>query len=329
MTPEHILADGRWNGPHGIARFAREIYARLPPMQWVGGTPLFHPLDPLSLGLQTRRAGCKAFFTPGFNPPLFEKVPLVLTVHDLNYVYFPDNSDAMRRAYFRYLVRPACRRAHKVLTVSQFSRSHIMQWADVGADRVLNVGCGVSGAFQPSGERHQPGYPYVLMVGQDRPHKNVQRSIRAFAQSGLNREMKLLIAGDLRPQTWALADSLGLNGSVVALGSVSEERLPPLYRGAAALCMPSLFEGFGLPVVEAMACGVPVLASTATSLPEVAGDAAVLLDPLDVDRIAEGLQRVVSDSALRAQLRLRGIERAAQFSWQRTVNSIRKVLDDL
>jgi glycosyltransferase involved in cell wall biosynthesis len=330
MDAQHILADLRWQGSHGIARFASEIYARLPVMKPVSDAiPLFHPLDPLWLTSQIKLRGCKAFFTPGFNAPLVESVPIVLTVHDLNYVHFPDNSDFVRRAYFRYVVRPACRRAHKVLTVSEFSRGQIIQWAGIGPGTVENVGCGARAAFRVAEDRYEPGFPYILAIGNERPHKNIPRLIRAFAAARLPGDMRLLISGKVGQEVMGILSELRLEQAVHLIGHVPEEDLPRLYRGALALCMPSLFEGFGLPVIEAMACGTPVLTSTAASLPEIAGPAAILVDPTDVDAIAAGLNRIVSDEQTRAELIQRGIVRASQFSWDRTAQQVAAVLAGL
>lgn len=320
----------RWQGSHGIARFAGEIYARLPPMRPVSNViPLFHPFDPLWLTSQIKLRACKAFFTPGFNAPVTEGVPIVLTIHDLNYVHFPENSDFMRRAYFRYVVRPACRRAYKVLTVSEFSRSQIIQWAGIEASAVQNVGCGARAAFRVAEDRYEPGFPYILAIGNDRPHKNIPRLVRAFAAARLGGDIRLLVSGQVSQEVMRVVRELRLEQRIGLIGHVPEEDLPRLYRGALALCMPSLFEGFGLPVIEAMACGTPVLASTATSLPEVAGSAAILVDPTDVEAIAAGLERIVGDSRLRAELAQRGIVRAGQFSWDRTAQQVAAVLAEL
>lgn len=327
MNEPQILADMRWRGPHGIGRFAKEVYARIPEASALPAPlRLFHPLDPLSLSFRLRGISSGVYFTPGFNVPLFEPIPLVLTVHDLNYVHFAANSDTWRRTYFSLLVRPACRRAYRILTVSEFSRSQIIAWSGVDAGAVINVGNGIDGRFNPHGPRFTPGFPYLLAMGSKGAHKNIARLVQAYAISGLAAEMKLLISGRPDPDIDGLVRELKLGSEVMVLGHVEEAALADLYRGAIALCMPSLFEGFGLPVAEAMACGVPVLTSTATSLPEIAGDAAVLVDPMDVESIAHGLVRIASDESVRVELRGRGLRRSRDFSWDRTAELVRAVL---
>jgi glycosyltransferase involved in cell wall biosynthesis len=327
---EVVLFDSRWKGPHGIGRFAEEVHRRIPSMASLDtGLPPFHPLDPLWTSWLIARAKPRAFFTPGFNAPLRCRIPFIMTVYDLNYVHLSANFDPFRRAYFTHLVRPACRRAHRVLTVSDFSRDQIVEWAGTASDRIVNVGAGVDDRFRPEGVKRDPGFPYVLAIGSERPHKNIPRLLRAFAASGLSREVKLLISGSASEETKGVRHELRLEDASLLIGRVAEKDLPALYRGALALCMPSLSEGFGLPVLEAMASGVPVMAANSTALPEVAGSAAVLVDPTDVDAMAEGLRRVVMDETLRAELIGRGLARSKDFSWDRTAQRVGAVLREL
>jgi glycosyltransferase involved in cell wall biosynthesis len=213
--------------------------------------------------------------------------------------------------------------------VSEFSRTQIIQWAGIDASAVVNVGCGVHAAFRVAEDRYEPGFPYILAIGNDRPHKNIPRLIRAFAASRLVGDVRLVISGKVGREATRALHELRLESAVRLIGHVPDEDLPGLYRGALALCMPSLFEGFGLPLIEAMACGTPVLTSTATSLPEVAGSAALLVDSTDIDAIAAGLYRIVSDQGMRAELAALGILRAKQFSWERTAQQVAAVLAEL
>jgi glycosyltransferase involved in cell wall biosynthesis len=323
-----ILFDARWDGPHGIARVGRELLKRLPgavPLR--AGLRLFHPLDPVWTSLQISRLAPRVFFSPGFNPPLFSQRPFVFTIHDLNYVHCPENGSVSRRAYFELLVRPATRRAARVLTVSEFSRRQIIEWSGVADDQVVNVSAGVDAAYRPEGPKHEPGYPYVLYVGNRLPHKNVPRLLEAFALSGLASELRLLLSGDPDEATLSLAKRLGIEGSLRFAGFVAEPDMPALYRGAVAHLLPSLFEGFGLPVVEAMACRVPVLTSRATSLPEIGGNAVLLVDPFQPEDIARGMREIVSDDALRQRLMNEGLVRAARFTWEKTASAVAAVLD--
>ena len=322
--PARILYDSRWAGPHGIGRFATEVCRRvrgLAPLQVT--FPLFHPLDPWRLAREVRRIVPPAFFSPGFNAPLATPgVPLVFTVHDLNYVHFAANTTAFKRAYFALIVKPACRRAARVLTVSEFSRRQILEWAGIPEHRVVNVGNGVDASFTPTGERHSPGFPYVLFVGSLAPHKNFPRLARALAQSKAAREVKLLVTGNPNDEIARWIEREKLQSMIRFAGVVPDAGLPQYYRGAVALAMPSLFEGFGLPVVEAMACGTPVITSTGTSLPEVAGDAALLVEPTNTEAIADALEKAVFDAGLRASLSERGIVRARRFNWDNTAAAV-------
>lgn len=320
-----ILCDTRWVGASGIARFSAQILQRLsgvvplPP-----GLRLFHPLDPIWLSLAIRRLAPKVYFSPGFNPPLASSRPFVFVIHDLNYIHCPENSDALRRLYFNTLVRSGCSKAARVLTVSQFSRAQIIEWARIPAEQVVNVGAGVGAAFRRTGPRYEPGYPYVLYVGNRLAHKNLARLYAAFASAAT--DCMLLLTGVADAKTLQLAKEHGIEERVRFAGDITEEELPSFYRGARALVLPSLFEGFGLPVIEAMASGIPVLTSTATSLPEIAGDAALLVDPRSVESIAHGLVRITTEEALRETLIVRGLRRAAEYSWDKTAGAVRDVI---
>ena len=291
-----IYYDPRWSGPHGIGRFSDEVTARLPdarPLQV--RTPKLSLLDPLATtwALQGLRNG--VYFTPGFNAPLRAPIPFIFCIHDLIHLRFAAESTALRRAYYSLVVGPATRRAARVLTVSAFSRREILEWAGLPDEHVEVVGNGVSQAFRPDGPRHQPGYPYFLHVGRRAAHKNVERLLAAHAASRCGREVRLLFTGEL-----------------------DDGQLAAHYRGAVALAFPSLYEGFGLPIVEAMACGTPVLTSNTTAIPETAGKGnALFVDPLSVDAIAAGLDQLAEDRVLRADLSQRVLARARAFSWDR------------
>jgi glycosyltransferase involved in cell wall biosynthesis len=323
-----ILADGRWIGPHGIGRFAQEVLSRLGAIELLPGTlPLLHPVEPCWLSWMLFRKRPKAYFTPGFNPPLYSPVPFVFTIHDLNHLHFLENSNAMKRCFYHMHMRPACRRAFRVLTVSEFSRRAIIEWANLGDEgKVINVGNGISAVFSPEGKVHDPGYPYLVYVGNRKSHKNVRRLIEAYAASGVCSDVKLLLSGNPDGETERLTRLFALNGHVSYAGNIAEDRIGEYFRGATALVFPSLYEGFGLPVAEAMACGTPVITSNVTALPETAGDAALLVDPTDTAAIADAIRAMVSDSALRNKLRERGLMRAARYSWEGTAGKVRDVL---
>ena len=323
----NILFDARWVGNHGIGRFAGELQKAIPdliPYQ-VRRRPS-HSLDPILLGVALWRRKPKLFFSPGYNSPLGWPGPFIFTLHDLHHLCVPDNSNAVKRAYYQYIIKPACHRADFVLTVSEYSKQEIAVWAKLKEDRIVNVGNGVSIPFVPNGPKYDPGYPYLLYVGSRKPHKNLPRLLQAYSISGVRNEIRLLLSGEPDQQIVGEINRLGLEDSVYFRDLSDDGELSNAYRGATAFVFPSLYEGFGLPPLEAMACGVPVLTSNVCALPEVVGDAAILVDPLSVEDIAGGLRALVEDSAQRTRLREKGLVRSKAFSWEETVRRTSRAL---
>ncbi len=326
-----ILADTRWCGSYGIGRFATEVMKQLPDLQRFspGLAPYpFHKLDiPWTIAqLLLRRPAL--YFSLGFNPPPWSPVPVIFTLYDLILLRFPSEASRLMQPYFRYVVRPAAQRAAYVLTCSEFSRQEIAAWAGIQLEKIVVVGCGVDDRFTPAGDRQDLGYPYLFYVGNHRPHKNLPRLFAAFAQAlpQLPSRLKLVLSGKPSEPTRQEIQALGLSDRVQFAGFIPDETLPDWYRGATALVFPSLYEGFGLPPIEAMACGIPVLTSNVTSLPEVVEDAAIQVNPYSIDEIAHGIQAIVLDQDLRATLRDRGLLQAQKHQWSRTVEKTYEVL---
>jgi len=260
----------------------------------------------------------------------------VVTIHDLTFHRYPRTLPSYRRVYLKAATRLAIRQADRVVAVSHHTAQELEVLIGVEADRIDVVHNGVDEVFFPAPPeeaerfRRQHGLPdrFVLFLGTLEPRKNIGTLIRAFARWHLAEgassiaasDTKLVIAGGKGwyfDDLFALTSSLGLEDDVLFPGFVPASDLPWWYRAAACFVYPSVYEGFGLPVLEAMACGTPVIASSASSLPEVAGDAALMVDPLDVDALADAIKKVLSDRTLWEELRLKGLRRAAGFSWQR------------
>jgi len=357
MTPRlRIGIDGRaWSSPAaGIRRYVSGLVPALLELgesvelialggsreslprgvAWVDEPP--HP--PTNLGWSAvglpwaaSRAGVDVIHAPAYTAPLTARVPTVLTIHDVSYAshpeWYPYRRDALRRAFYKRSARTAAR----IVTVSEFSAGEIGKAYSIPRDHITVAPQGVSGAFLPKAPGVQidspPGVPgrFLLHVGDLHERRNLGVVVRALIESRQAGELRdpisLVLAGidrGLGDELRRLADAASWPDLVVCLGVVREECLIALYRGASALVYPSRYEGFGLPVLEAMACGTPVVASRAASIPEVTGDAGILVDPDDVPGWGRAIARVITDSALHDRLRKAGIERAAEFTWART-----------
>jgi glycosyltransferase involved in cell wall biosynthesis len=296
--------------------------------------------EQLSVPLALMKARADVFHAPHYVVSPLTRVPFVVTIHDCIHLRFPQYlPNRAAYAYARTFMALSARRARRVLTVSQASKDDILTYLRVPDAKVEVVYNAIDErlAGTPSAEdmtrvreRFQLTSPFVLYAGNIKPHKNVERLIEAFSllrQRGVE-GVKLLIIGDeisKYPMLRRLVHRHQLHQRVRFLGFVPDETLAVLYRLTSAFVFPSLYEGFGLPPLEAMASGAPVVTSNVSSLPEVVGDAALLIDPLDPRAIADAIQRVLSDDALRADLTRRGRERVKQFSWERSVARIRQV----
>lgn len=323
-----VLFDARWMGSHGIGRFASEVHARLGlPMRDIKGAHPTSARGVAELGVKARRArtglGPSVFFSPGYCPPIPPVPPAVITVHDLIHLDVPLEASRGRTLYYDRIVRPALRTMPLTLTVSHFSKQRLVEWSGVSADRILVVGNGVDASFAPDGQAHVAGFPYVLSVGNTKAHKNLPRLIRAVATLP---DVHLMLSGIADPALIEQARAHGMSERLHFAGKIAEAELPSYYRGALAVAIPSLYEGFGLPALEAMACGIPVVAGNAASLPEVVGDAGILVDPLDSESIAAGLVTAISDETARATARVLGPQRAQSYDWDIVSERVRSAL---
>ena len=323
-----VLYDTRWFGNHGIGRFAHEVFQHLPGVApFEASRRPVHPFDPWLLGAALRRIQPRLYFSPGYNSPLGWSGRYLFTLHDLNHLCVPDNANTLKRAYYQYIIRPACHRAEFVLTVSEYSRGQIAKWAGLSSEAIVNVGNGVGPPFSPDGEKYGPGYAYFLYVGSHKPHKNLPRLLQAYARTGLQGDIRMLMTGFPDKTLSGEIEKLGLRNAVVFLRPQKNEELAVLYRGALALLFPSLYEGFGLPPLEAMACGTPVLTSNVCALPEIVGDAGILVNPANTESITEGMAALAGSDKIRRNLRERGLHRVREFTWENTAAKIAKCLE--
>ena len=265
--------------------------------------------------------------------PALAPCPSIVTVHDLSFMRYPQAFPPVQRVYLQSQVRRSARAARRVIAVSHATKQDVVELFGVAPERIDVVHNGVDASFcpAPAGQieafRRRQGLPerYVLHLGTLEPRKNLVRLVQAFAQvkaqdSG-QPPVKLVLAGGKGwsyDAIFAEVGRLGLEQEVIFPGYIADQELAWWYRAAAVFAYPSLMEGFGLPVLEAMACGAPTVTSTISSLPEVAGDAALLVDPSSVDALAAALQRLLADTALVEALRGRGQTQAARFPWSRT-----------
>jgi glycosyltransferase involved in cell wall biosynthesis len=293
----------------------------------------------VSIPWKLKRLKADLFHSPHYVLPLLCSTRSIVTIHDCIHLLFPQYLPTSAAVHYaEFMMRSAIRRSSVVLTVSDASRADILRFfPEADAERVQVVPNAIDPAIlQDPGEeekervreRYQIRGRFVLYAGNIKPHKNLERLIQAYAAlrrgGGLD-DVKLILIGDEISRHGELrraVETAGLRQDVRFFGFVPDETLACLYRMASVFAFPSLYEGFGLPPLEAMACGSPVVTSRLSSLPEVVGDAAVLVDPYSVEDIAKGLRRVLSDDALRADLVARGHRRAHHFSWEQSVERI-------
>ena len=321
-------------------RYSLEVLRRQANLRLVPGeAPVFSLSEQWRIPRQLRGLRPALIHAPYYLRPYALPAPVVLTAYDLIPLIYPRYFTLKERAIFRLAMGLALRTAQAVIAISQATASDLQRHYRLPPARLAVIALAADPAFGPQPmeaiaairQRYQLPERYALYLGSNKPHKNLVRLIEAWKMvTGLRLEVSspgphrsaaaLVIAGhwdERYPEARQRAAALGLGGSVRFLGAVAEEHLPALYAGAELFVFPSLYEGFGLPVLEALACGVPVVCSNSSSLPEVAGDAALLVDPLDVPAMAQALGRVLGDLSLRQDLRARSLARAALFSWER------------
>ncbi|MBI1276996.1 MAG: glycosyltransferase [Anaerolineaceae bacterium] len=326
--PQSPGSNFRWKNtrltPKWLARIWHRGGVRLPVELFTGRLSLFHAPDFVL-------------------PPTLPSIPTLLTVHDLSYVRVADSASPSLKTYLDMVVPRSVRRASYILADSQSTADDLVDLYGVSSGKISVLLSGVNPRFSHDLSREvlmttrnrylQDDFPYIFTVGTVQPRKNYVRLIQALAQlraSGI--DIHLVIAGGkgwLDNPIYSAIDESNMRDFVHFIGFADDEDLPALYKNATCLAFPSLYEGFGLPVLEAMASGVPVLTSNVSSLPEVAGNAAITVDPYDLESMTDGLQRLILDNELRTLLIQRGLERAHEFTWEKSARQLRLIYQDL
>jgi len=303
----------------------------------------------LRLSWEMFRHAPDLLFVPSHVLPLIHPRRSVVTVHDLGYLYYPEAHTLTQNAYLRWSTRFNARSAATVLADSEATRQDLVRHYQISEAKITVAYPGrdealtrISDPATLAGVRARYGLneSYLLYVGTLHPRKNLVRLVQAFSllvQSPTSNsqspipKLQMVLAGQkgwLYDEVFAQVRKLGLTGRVILTGYVPDADLAALWSGARAFVYPSLYEGFGFPVLEAMACGTPVICSNVSSLPEVAGDAALQVDPLDTEALAQALHHVMSDDGLCRMLVERGYRQIRRFSWQRCAQEILQVFDE-
>ena len=274
-----------------------------------------------TLPMAARRLPYDVFHAPAYGAPLWGVRPLVVTIHDVSYArvpqWYPHHSDPIRRSFYR----ASARRADRILTDSSFSRDEIVAAYGIDRARIDVVPLGVGAQFLPDARVARE--PFVLHVGDLHRRRNLSMLLDVVlalrkTDSSCARLRLVLVGADLGPLEALRHQAAGSEDALVHVGRSSDEDLVDLYRRAALFAYPSRYEGFGLPLLEAMACGTPVAAADAASVPEVVGSAAILLPVDDAAAWREAIRAILTDTERAADLTARGLSRARQFTWERT-----------
>lgn len=325
----------------GVQRYTQELVQRLPQLERVGETQGLegirgHTWEQFALPTQLNG---RLLWSPGNTGPLAVKRQVV-TIHDLSALDHPENLSRAFAGWYGFLLPRLARRVQRVITDAEYTRQRLLEDFRLHPDQVVAIPLGVDPRFRPTDAASTadvrqrleiPTPHYLLSLSSLEPRKNLSRLLQAWAKvvAELPSDLWLVIAGG-RGKSLVFKDVSfdPLPPRVHLTGRVADPDLPGLYSGALAFMFPSMYEGFGFPPLEAMACGVPSIAGNRTSLPEVIGDAGLLFDPVDVAALSHNILKLVSDQDLRNTLAQKGLERVRQFSWEKTTKQTWQVLQD-
>lgn len=350
--------------PAGVGRYTAQLLSGLlahracPPLALVAARPLPDSVTRGTLGQQGRRFPNRSIWMQGVLPntlrrlrprvchftnsvaPVLTSTPYIVTVHDMALFLFAHTQSTRQLLAARAIVPRVARRARAVVTVSESARRDILDVLKLPPEQVHVVYSAAGSEFRPLAERgeldrvkakYRLAAPFVLHVGTIEPRKNLLRLLDAFVQLRASHpDLQLILAGQLGWKYRPVLDRIErrrLGSSIRRLDYVDAADLPALYNLALVVALPSLYEGFGLPILEGMASGTPVVTSNRSAMAEISGDAAILVDPERADDLADGLRRVIEDEEVRATLRAKGLHRAAEFSWHRTADQMIRLYD--
>lgn len=279
-----------------------------------------------------RRSGAHIFHGTLNVAPLMSPIPTVVTIHDLAFIRFPHTFRAHNRTYLDVATRSSARRAACIFAVSEHTKREVVGILGVPPERVIVTHDAARAHFRPPNpatlaafrQKHQLPERFVLFVGTLEPRKNLLTLFEAYSQVARICNIPLIVGGAkgwLYEPVLKRLEALDVRDHVHFVGYIDEEELPLWYAAATVFVFPSIYEGFGMPPLEAMACGTPVITSNTSSLPEVVGNAGIMVDPLNVDALADAIVRLLGDDALKDDLKQRGLQRATLFSWRKTAES--------
>jgi len=295
------------------------------------------PWEQTVLPLKLKRKRIDVYHGAGFVVPLVKTCAQVVTIYDMTFQLMPKRHSLHKRLYFRAMIPAMVKGSDRVIATSESTKRDILGFVRVEKEKICVIHLGVAGRFEPvrDGERlaeirekYNLPREFILFVGVIEPRKNLETLVDAYLADSLSDRFDLVLAGSLGWDYSGLVRKIAssrVRGRVRMPGYVADADLPALYSAATAFVYPSLYEGFGLPPLEAMACGTPVITSSVSSLPEVVGEAAILVDPKDVGALASALQRILKDRQLREELSRRGRERAKLFTWDQTAEKTLEV----
>ncbi|MBN2383120.1 glycosyltransferase [bacterium] len=310
----------------------------------VDRSPKYSLREHLSLPIKMKQYDLDLYHSPHYVLPIIHNCPMIVTIHDVIHLLFPQYLPSrMAHTYAKMMMFLSTKSAVKVISVSQSSKRDIVRYLNIAPEKIEVIYNAVSDIFKPMDDPELKDQlsqkfgvtgDYLLYVGNLMPHKNLKRLIYAFyrLRRKLKIDIKLVIVGEGIPhyrELRILANDLGLKDKVIFLGFIAKKWLPILYNKAKVFVFPSQYEGFGLPPLEAMACGTPVVTSNTSSLPEVVSDAGLLIDPYNVEELIEAMELCITDEHLRQKLVTKGLERVKHFSWERTAQRTLQIYQEI